>query len=201
MADDPRLGTLLGQYRLDELIGRGGMGVVYLAFDTRLERRVAVKIMAPDVASDPAFRQRFEREARMAAAIDHPNILPIYDTGEVDGVLFIAMRYVEGTDLRTVIMDGGALPPERAVSLLRQVAGALAAAHARGLVHRDVKPANVLMAAGSAIDEEDHAYLTDFGLTKPFNQAERSMTATGQFVGTIDYVAPEQVEGRELDGW
>ncbi|HXJ63688.1 MAG TPA: protein kinase, partial [Actinomycetota bacterium] len=202
MSSDPRLGTTLAQYRLDAVIGHGGMGVVYLAFDTRLERRVAVKVMAPEVAQDPSFRKRFEREARMAAAIDHPNIIPIHDTGEDNGVLWLAMRYVDGTDLRALIVDAGALPPARGVPILRQVASALDAAHARGLVHRDVKPANILIASGSAAssDEPDHVYLTDFGLTKEFRRAERSMTATGQFVGSIDYVAPEQVEGRAIDG-
>jgi serine/threonine-protein kinase len=191
---------MLAQYRLEEVLGQGGMGVVYLAFDTRLERKVAVKIMAPALASDDAFRQRFEREARMAAAIDHPNIIPIHDTGEFEGVLYLAMRYVPGTDLRTLLVDVGALPWDRAVSVLRQVASALDAAHAEGLVHRDVKPANVLMAAGSGTEEADHVYLTDFGLTKRFSQGTRSLTATGQFVGTIDYVAPEQVENRIIDG-
>src|SRR3954452_4330535 len=195
--DPPRM---LVHYRLDEVIGRGGMGVVYLAFDTRLERRVAVKIMAPEVASDSSFRVRFEREARMAAAIDHPNIIPIYDTGNADGVLYLAMRYVQGTDLRAVIVDGGALASDRAVSVLRQVASALDAAHAQGIVHRDVKPANILIASGAGPDEADHVYLTDFGLTKRFSQASRALTATGQFVGTIDYVAPEQVERRDIDG-
>jgi len=191
---------MLAQYRLDDVIGRGGMGVVYLAFDTRLERKVAVKIMSRATADDPAFRERFEREARMAAAIDHPNIIPIYDTGEVDGLLYLAMRYVQGTDLRSLLVDDGPLPSERAVSVLRQVASALDAAHAEGIVHRDVKPANILLAAGSGIEETDHVYLTDFGLTKRFSQVSRSLTATGQFVGTIDYVAPEQVEGRSVDG-
>ncbi|HEY7280766.1 MAG TPA: protein kinase [Actinomycetota bacterium] len=200
MPSEPRAGSMLLQYRLDEVIGRGGMGLVYLAFDTRLERRVAVKIMAPQVASDESFRVRFEREARMAAAIDHPNIIPIYDTGEAQGVLYLAMRYVQGTDLRSLIVQGGALSPDRAVSVLRQVASALDAAHAQGIVHRDVKPANILIASGSSSDDADHVYLTDFGLTKRFSQASRALTATGQFVGTIDYVAPEQIEGRDVDG-
>jgi serine/threonine protein kinase len=191
---------MLLQYRLDEVIGRGGMGLVYLAFDTRLERRVAVKIMAPQVASDESFRVRFEREARMAAAIDHPNIIPIYDTGEAQGVLYLAMRYVQGTDLRSLLVDGGALAPDRAVSILRQVASALDAAHAQAIVHRDVKPANILIASGASSDDADHVYLTDFGLTKRFSQASRALTATGQFVGTIDYVAPEQIEGKDVDG-
>ncbi len=191
---------MLLQYRLDEVIGRGGMGLVYLAFDTRLERRVAVKIMAPQVASEESFRVRFEREARMAAAIDHPNIIPIYDTGEAQGVLYLAMRYVQGTDLRSLLVHDGALPPDRAVSVLRQVASALDAAHTQGIVHRDVKPANILIASGSSSDDADHVYLTDFGLTKRFSQASRALTATGQFVGTIDYVAPEQIEGKDVDG-
>jgi len=176
------------------------MGVVYLARDLRLDRKVAVKVMAPEVAGDRAFRDRFEREARMAAATDHPNIIPIYDTGEQDGVLYLAMRFVPGTDLRTLLVETGALPSDRAVGILRQVAGALDAAHEQGIVHRDVKPANILLASGSGSDETDHVYLTDFGLTKRFAQASRALTASGQFVGTIDYVAPEQVEGQAVDG-
>ncbi len=200
MSDDPRSGTMVAHFRLDHVIGRGGMGVVYLAFDTRLQRKVAVKIMAPEVASDPGFRERFEREARMAAAIDHPSIIPIYDTGDFEGLLYLAMRYVQGTDLRSQLTEQGALPADRAVSVLRQVASALDAAHAQGIVHRDVKPANILLGAGSSTEEADHVYLTDFGLTKRFDRASRALTQTGQFVGTIDYVAPEQVEGRSTDG-
>jgi Protein kinase domain len=200
VASDARIGTQLGPYRLEDTVGRGSMGVVYLARDLRLDRPVAVKVMAPELADDASFRERFEREARMAAAIDHPNIIPVYDTGEQDDVLYLAMRYVQGTDLRTLLVQAGALPPDRTVDITRQVASALDAAHREGLVHRDVKPANILLAPGTGSGEIDHVYLTDFGLTKQFAQAGRGLTATGQFVGTIDYVAPEQVEGQPVDG-
>jgi serine/threonine protein kinase/Tol biopolymer transport system component len=200
VSSDPRLGTSLSHYRLDEQIGRGGMGVVYLAFDQRLDRRVAVKVMASEMADDPSFRERFQREARMAAAIDHPNIIPIYDTGEEGSVLFLVMRYLQGTDLGNLLRDEGPLPEGRAVSVLGQVAGALDAAHEDGLVHRDVKPANILIAARPGPAATDRVYLTDFGLTKRFSDASNALTMTGHFVGTIDYVAPEQVQGGTIDG-
>ena len=176
------------------------MGVVYLAFDQRLDRRVAVKGMAAEVADDPSFRDRFQREARMAAAIDHPNIIPIYDTGEEGNVLFLVMRFLQGTDLGNLLREEGPLPEGRAVSVLRQVAGALDAAHEDGLVHRDVKPANILIAAKPGPGATDRVYLTDFGLTKRFSEASNALTMTGHFVGTIDYVAPEQVQGGTIDG-
>jgi serine/threonine protein kinase/Tol biopolymer transport system component len=200
VSSDPRLGTSLSHYRLDEQIGRGGMGVVYLAYDRRLDRRVAVKVMAAEVADDPSFRDRFQREARMAAAIDHPNIIPIYDTGEEGSVLFLVMRFVKGTDLGNLLRDAGPLPEARAVSVLRQVAGALDAAHEDGIVHRDVKPANILIAERPGPGGADRVYLTDFGLTKRFAEATNALTMTGHFVGTIDYVAPEQVQGGSIDG-
>ena len=194
---DPRLGTDLGPYRIDAVIGRGGMGVVYLAEERRLKRPVALKILPPGLADDAEFRARFERESQMAAAIDDPNILPIYEAGEIEGVLFIAMRYVQGTDLEARLRLG-TLEPRETVRLLGQVASALDAAHLRGLVHRDVKPANILVAPGE--DERgDHAYLTDFGLTKLRSQ-DTTMTRVGTIMGTLDYMAPEQLEGREVDG-
>ncbi len=197
-APDPRVGTDLGPYRIEAVIGRGGMGVVYRAEQARLGRKVALKIVSPEVASDPNARARFLRESQMAAAIDHPNILPIHEADEVHGVLFIAMRLVEGTDLAARLRDG-ALSPPAAIAILAQVASALDAAHARGLVHRDVKPANILLAPGLGADQGDHVYLTDFGLTKR-GGADSSLTAVGGFAGTLDYIAPEQVDGRDLDG-
>ena len=194
---DPRLGTDLGPYHIDSVVGRGGMGVVYRAEERRLRRRVALKILPPDLADDADFRARFERESQMAAAIDDPNILPIYEAGEIDGVLFIAMRYVEGTDLEARLRSGP-MEPREAIRLLAQVASALDAAHVRGLVHRDVKPANILVAAGEG-ERGDHAYLTDFGLTKLRSQ-DTSLTRAGSIMGTLDYMAPEQLEARAVDG-
>jgi Protein kinase domain len=191
------LGSQIASYRLEEQIGRGGMAVVYRARDVRLDRSVALKILAPALARDQAFRQRFMRESRAAAAVDHPNIVPIFEAGEAGGaggVLFIAMRYVRGRDLRTLIDTAGALPAARVASIVAQMASALDAAHSHGLVHRDVKPANMLLAAATGSDQPDHVYLSDFGLSK------RSLAGAGQFLGTLDYVAPEQIEGRPVDG-
>jgi serine/threonine-protein kinase len=187
------VGSELGQYRIEQYIGRGGMGVVYRAQHAHLGRQVALKLLAPELAENESFRERFVRESRLAAAIDHPNVIPIYEADEVDGNYFIAMRYVDGVDLREVLHSQGSLPLERSLTVLTQIAGALDAAHAQGLVHRDVKPGNVLVVSGS-----DHYYLTDFGLTKAMS-SDTAFTATGQFVGTTDYVAPEQIEGKELD--
>ena len=187
------IGSVIGGYRIEAQIGQGGMGVVYRAEQIRLRRQVAVKVIAPDLAQDPGFRERFESESRLAASIEHPNVLPVHEAGEAQGLLFISMRYVQGTDLRAMIADHGRLDPPRAARIVAQVAGALDAAHARGLVHRDVKPANVLIGAGT-----DHAYLTDFGLTKKTTSLG-GVTKTGEFVGTIDYVAPEQIQGGAVD--
>ena len=195
---DARLGTELGPYRIEAVIGRGGMGVVYLAEQPSLGRKVALKILPPELAEDADFRARFIRESKMAAAIDDPNILPIYEAGEIDGVLFIAMRYVQGTDLEARL-GAGALSSAEVAHLLGQVASALDAAHLRGLVHRDVKPANILVTPGQGDDRGEHAYLADFGLTKPRGE-ETNLTRVGSVVGTLDYMAPEQLEGRELDG-
>src|SRR4051794_28952760 len=188
------IGTTLGGYRIEQMAGRGGMGVVYIAEQLALGRRVALKVISPELAEDPGFRERFKHESRIAASIDHPNIIAVYEVGEVDGLLFLSMRYVEGTDLRELIRDAGRVPIARAARIVMQVAAALDAAHARGLVHRDVKPANVLIAAGDA----DHAFLTDFGLTKHLESAS-GLTNTGQWVGTADYVAPEQIQGAPID--
>jgi YVTN family beta-propeller protein len=198
MKADSRLGTQLGGYRIEELIGRGGMSAVYLAEDLRLGRKVALKLIAPDLAEDERFRERFVRESRLAASLEHPNIVPIYEAGEADGVLFIAMRHIGGTDLRALIKSEGPLDPPRTLGLLGQVADALDAAHAKGLVHRDVKPANILIASRPSRGAAEHSYLSDFGLTKRAS-SDSGITATGQFVGTIDYAAPEQFEGKPLD--
>jgi DNA-binding beta-propeller fold protein YncE len=194
---DPRLGTRLAGYRIQALLGQGGMGVVYLAEQLGPHRQVALKLLSAPVATSEAFRERFLRESELAAAIDHPNVLPVYDAGETDGVLWIAMRYVDGTDLAALLHRDGPLAPERALAICGQVAGALDAAHARGLVHRDVKPANILLAMEGGAAAQ--AYLADFGLTKRVGGARR-LTVSGQVLGTIDYVAPEQVEGGQVDG-
>jgi YVTN family beta-propeller protein len=192
----PTIGAELGGYRLEALVGRGGMGTVYRAKDLRLGRRVALKFLAPELAENARFRERFLAESRLAAAIDHAGIVPIFEAGDVDGRLYIAMRYVEGTDLRALLQHDAPLATDRAVALVAQLAGALDAAHARGLVHRDVKPSNALVAVESG---EEHLYLADFGLTKHTTSRGRS-TASGQMVGTVDYVAPEQIRGGEVDG-
>src|SRR5262245_21910549 len=192
MAEDTRVGTELAGYRIDRVIGRGGMSVVYLAEHVRLGRRVALKLLAPELADSERFRDRFLRESRLAASIDHPNIVPIYDADEADGTLFIAMRYVEGFDLKELIRAEGRLDADRTVAIIGQVASALDAAHTRELVHRDVKPSNVLLTS------DDHVYVSDFGLTKRALSVS-GLTATGQLVGTIDYVAPEHIKGEAVD--
>jgi ABC-type branched-subunit amino acid transport system substrate-binding protein/streptogramin lyase len=184
-------GTRFADYRIEAEVGRGGMGVVYRAIDTRLDRPVALKLIAPELAEDPRFRDRFLRESRLAAAIDHGNVLPIYEAGEQDGQLFLAMRFVQGTDLKALLRGRRTLPAVQTLSILARIADALDAAHAKGLVHRDVKPANVL------VDERGHPYLSDFGLTK---EAGGSSTRTGHIVGTLHYLAPEQIRGEEIDG-
>jgi serine/threonine-protein kinase len=196
LAADPRVGQLLGSYHIVKLLGRGGMGVVYLAEHNVLGRNVALKLLAPALAQNGVVRERFVRESRRAAAIDHPNIIPVYEAGEADGSLFIAMRYVAGCNLRELLIENGPLGAEPTVRMLSQVASALDAAHRVGLVHRDVKPANVMVDAQAG--ESEHCYLTDFGLTKDVSSST-GFTDTGQFVGTINYVAPEQVEARPLD--
>ena len=171
------------------------MGVVYRAVQLDLGRPVALKLIAADRAADPDFRERFQRESRMAAAIDHPNVVPVHGAGEEDGQLYLVMRYVRGTDLHALIKREGPLAPERAAAIVAQVASALDAAHAAGLVHRDVKPANVLL-GGS--EREEHAYLSDFGLTRLL-ASETQLTETGQWMGTIDFSAPEQLSAHRID--
>ncbi len=189
----PGIGETFGDYRIDALLGRGGMGTVYVATQERLARRVALKVIASELALDAAFRERFLREAQLAASLDHPHVIPIYDTGEVDGVLYLAMRYVDGPTAQSVIRERGALSAPDTLRLAEQVAGALDAAHRAGLVHRDVKPANILLA-----EDAQHAYLCDFGLAK--RTSSKGATQTGSFFGTVDYCAPEQIQGQTVDG-
>jgi len=182
-------------YRIEQRLGRGGMGLLYLALEPGLERRVALKLIAPEAASDDVFARRFAEESRIAAAIEHPNVVPIYAAGEEDGVPWIAMRYVAGSDLGRRLAREGRLDPRQAVELIAQIGNGLDAIHAAGLVHRDVKPANVLL---SGEPGAEHAYITDFGVARNV-ATESGLTQTGRFVGTLDYVAPEQISGRPVD--
>lgn len=193
---DISVGSTVAGCRVEAVAGRGGMGVVFRATQTALRRPVALKVIAPHLAQDAAFRARFTREARIAASIDHPNVIPIYETGELDGSLYLMMRWVDGTDLRSLLAAEGRLSPSRAIALMRPVALALAAAHRRGLVHRDVKPANVLIA--TADGTEEHVYLTDFGIAR-YVEGDTPTTRTGVLVGTLDYIAPERIEGGRGD--
>ncbi|MFF7731643.1 MULTISPECIES: protein kinase [unclassified Streptomyces] len=192
------VGQQIAGYRIEQEIGRGGMAVVYRARDLRLERTVALKLLAPELARNDTFRRRFTHESRAAAAIDHPHIVPVFEAGETDGVLYIAMRYVAGSDLRHVLDREGPMPPVTALRVAAQVASALDAAHDHGLVHRDVKPGNILVSRGTDSDHPEHVYLTDFGLTKK-SLSLTGFTTVGQFVGTLDYVAPEQISGKPVD--
>jgi serine/threonine protein kinase len=192
------IGRQIAGYRIEREIGRGGMAVVYRARDLRLERTVALKLLAPELARNDTFRRRFTHESRAAAAIDHPHIVPVFEAGETDGVLYIAMRYVAGSDLRHLLDRDGPLAPAVALRIATQIASALDAAHDTGLVHRDVKPGNVLVARGTDSDHPEHAYLTDFGLTKK-SLSLTGFTTVGQFVGTLDYVSPEQISGKPVD--
>jgi tRNA A-37 threonylcarbamoyl transferase component Bud32 len=192
------VGTEIAGYRVESFISRGGMAVIYRAHDRRLGRRVALKLLAPELSQDERFQQRFLRESRLAASLDHPNIIPIYEAGEASGLLYIVMRYVEGSDMKELIDHEGPLDLERITAILRQVGAALDAAHARGLVHRDVKPGNILIASGTGREDPDHVYLTDFGLTKRSSSLS-GQTTSGRFIGTMDYVAPEQIGGKPVD--
>jgi serine/threonine-protein kinase len=198
MGGVPQVGAEFAGYRIEGLLGRGGGGIVFLALDPRLQRRVALKILADEVSQDEYVRERFAREPRLAASIDHPHIIPIYEAGESDGSLFIAMRHVEGCDLGSLVNREGPLDAERAIAIVAQVGSALDAAHARGLYHRDVKPANILVVLRADPQGTDHAYLADFGITK--SASTRGVTRTGQYLGTLDYAAPEQIRGEGIDG-
>ncbi|MCB5181970.1 serine/threonine-protein kinase [Streptomyces antimicrobicus] len=193
------IGKQIAGYRVEQMLGRGGMAVVYRARDLRLDRTVALKLIAPERARDDTFRRRFTHESRVAAQIDHPHIVPIFEAGETEGVLYIAMRYVPGLDLRALLDREGRLPVATALRIATQVASALDAAHEHDLVHRDVKPGNILIAAGTDSDHPEHVYLTDFGLTKK-SLSLSGFTTAGEFVGTLDYMAPEQISGRPVDG-
>jgi tRNA A-37 threonylcarbamoyl transferase component Bud32 len=192
----PGVGSTLGSYRVDAELGQGGMGVVYRAEDLRLRRMVALKVLRASLADDDGYRERFLRESRLAASIEHAAIVPIYEAGETDGLLYIAMRFVDGVDLAELLRREGPLAPERAVTLVGQLGSALDAAHARGLIHRDVKPSNALIGTDG---DGEHAYLVDFGITQDTASQQR-LTATDQLVGTLDYLAPERIRGEPVDG-
>ncbi|MGH3638790.1 MAG: serine/threonine-protein kinase, partial [Mycobacterium sp.] len=183
-----RLGTQFGPYELQELIGMGGMGEVYRAYDTGRERTVALKLLRPDMAADPTFQDRFRRESRITARLQEPHVIPVHDFGEIDGVLYIDMRLVEGASVKDELRVNGVLPPARAVWIIGQVASALDAAHANGLVHRDIKPENVLLTP------DDFAYLVDFGIAH--GGGEASVTKTGLVIGSCAYMATERLSGK-----
>jgi DNA-binding beta-propeller fold protein YncE/predicted Ser/Thr protein kinase len=185
---EPQIGSTLAGYRIDSLLARGGMGVVYRATHLALDRPVALKVIARELADQEGFRERFLRESRLAARLEHPGVVPVYDAREEDGELIVAMRLVEGGDLRRLIDREGPLEPARAISLLSQIADALDAAHAAGIVHRDVKPHNILV-------DGEHAYLSDFGLAKAY---EGSSVSGASIVGTVEYMAPEQWRGERV---
>ena len=199
MSTLPMVGGELAGYLLQGILGRGGMSVVYEAENPRLGSTVALKVLAPELAANDAFRTRFLKESRIAASLNHPNVIPIYDVGSHEDLLYIAMRYVSGADLRAVLRAQHVIAPDQALLLLGQAGRALDAAHRHGLVHRDVKPGNILIEPSEEEGEPDHVYLTDFGISK--HMASRSgLTATGEFMGTIDYIAPEQIKAQPVDG-
>jgi serine/threonine protein kinase len=185
-------GSTFAGYKVESVVGAGGIGILYRARQIRLDRPVALKLVEPEVARDPVIRERLRREARMVAALDHPNVVPLYEAGEDRGTVYIVTRWVEGTELGTLVQSHGPLEPARAARTAAQIAAALEVAHEQGLVHRDVKPSNVILTS------EDHVYLTDFGLAKRAETAP-GLTGIDQMLGTVDYVAPEQIEGSEPD--
>ena len=185
-------GSTFGGYEVESVVGAGGIGILYRARQLRLDRPVALKLVGPEVAGDPVVRERLRREARMVAALDHPNVVPLYEAGEEGGTVYIVTRWVEGTELGTLILSEGPMEPGRAARTAAQIAAALEVAHEQGLIHRDVKPSNVILTG------EDHVYLTDFGLAKRAATAP-GLTAVDQMLGTVDYVAPELIEGSEPD--
>ncbi len=199
MAEIPLVGEEFAGYRLLSVLGRGGMSIVFRAENPRLGNVIALKVLDPELANNDVFRSRFLEESRIAASMNHPNVIPIHDTGSSDGLLYIAMRYVSGTDLRQMLKQRGALPADEAVFLVSQAARALDAAHRRGLVHRDVKPANLLVEQGTDEGDPEHVYLTDFGITK-HQDGVSGLTSAGALLGTIDYIAPEQVRGMSVLG-
>jgi serine/threonine protein kinase len=183
-------GTTIAGYEVESVVGSGGVGVLYRARQLRLNRPVALKLVEPDIAADPLIRERLRREARTVAALDHPNVVPLYEAGEENGAVYIVTRWIDGTELGALIRRDHPVRPARAARIAAQMASALEVAHEKGLIHRDVKPSNAI------VTEEDHVYITDFGLTK--RAASMSgFTAAGQMLGTIDYAAPEQIEGGE----
>lgn len=194
--EDPGLavGTDFAGHRIDAFVGRGGMAFVYRATDRTLDRSVALKVIAPEMADNPVYRARFERECRLTAALDHPHVVQIFHAGEEGGLLYLTMRYIDGTDLSKLLRVEQRLDPARAALILAQVAGALDEAHRHGLVHRDVTPANILIENRS---DREHAFLTDFGITR--RAAEEPLTRTGVALGSVDYMAPEQAHGTHVD--
>jgi serine/threonine protein kinase len=193
------LGREIGEYRITGVIGRGGMATVYLAEDTSSGEEAALKVMSPSFAANESFRARFLREFRHASALDHPNVARVRDAGEDGGFLYFALDYIRGTDLKQVIALEGPLPASRALAILGQVAGALDAAHAQGILHRDVKPGNILIASGEDARPAGRCYLTDFGLSKRSAGDSIALTAPGEFVGTLQYTAPEEILGKDCD--
>ncbi len=200
MEADRIVGTEVAGYAIESVLGRGAMGVVYVARERSPVRKVALKLITPAFAGDEVFRGRFLREATAAAAIEHPNILPVYAVGESDGILYMAMRLVPGPDLGEILRGSRELELDRVARIVGQVGDALDAAHARGLVHRDVKPGNVLVTSRPDADDGDFCYLTDFGVSTWTASSAATITMTGQLVGTANYVAPEQIEGERVDG-